>query len=260
MDLIFKALNDPTRRALLDSLRRQDGQTLQELERDPVMTRFGVMKHLAVLEAAGLVVTRKSGRFKHHYLNVLPLQEAVDRWVEPLLRKPAARAVIDLKARLEGRIMPETTHGAPDKPDFVMETYIRCSQDALWSALTDPGEVAHYHFASAGARGRLAAPGDTMEFLAPDGGTMLATRVTAIDPPRRIDVTFEPGWGEDRTPSRVSYLIAPVGDACKLMVEHYGIPPGQQGVRDGWARLVSGLKSHLETGRSERFDMELMSA
>lgn len=257
MDAIFKALNDPHRRAILDALRTRDGQTLTEIEARLPMTRFGVMAHLRVLEGAGLVVPRRSGRFKHHHLNVLPLQEAIDRWVEPLLSKPAARAVIDLKKRLEGQTMLDAD---PDlaKPDFVLETYIRCTQDALWAALTDPGEVAHYHFASSGARGRLDAPGDGMDFLTPDGGTMLATRVTAIEPKSRLDVTFEPRWGEDRTPSRVAYRVAALGDACKLTVEHYGITAGQGGVRDGWARLVSGLKTHLETGAPQRFDMGMM--
>ena len=75
MDAIFKALNDPARRALLDSLRRRDGQTLKELEQQLEMTRFGVMKHLKVLEEAQLVVPRRAGRFKHHYLNAVPLQK-----------------------------------------------------------------------------------------------------------------------------------------------------------------------------------------
>jgi len=83
MDAIFKALNDPARRALLDSLRAKDGQTLTELEEQLDMSRFGVMKHLKVLEDAHLITTRKSGRFKHHYLNALPLQEVIDHWIEP---------------------------------------------------------------------------------------------------------------------------------------------------------------------------------
>ena len=79
MDLIFKALGDPARRALLDSLRQNDGQSLGDLEAQLDMTRFGVMKHLGVLEEAGLITTRREGRFKYHYLNAAPLQEVVDR-------------------------------------------------------------------------------------------------------------------------------------------------------------------------------------
>ncbi|WP_420587785.1 ArsR/SmtB family transcription factor [Marivita sp.] len=75
MDMIFKALNDPARRALLDSLRRKDGQSLSELEEQLDMSRFGVMKHLKVLEDAHLVIPRKQGRFKYHYLNALPCRK-----------------------------------------------------------------------------------------------------------------------------------------------------------------------------------------
>ncbi|MBT8458031.1 MAG: metalloregulator ArsR/SmtB family transcription factor, partial [Alphaproteobacteria bacterium] len=88
MDAIFKALNDPARRDLLDSLRQKNGQSLSELEAQLDMTRFGVMKHLKVLEDASLIVTRKKGRFKYHYLNALPLQEVIDRWIDPFLAKP----------------------------------------------------------------------------------------------------------------------------------------------------------------------------
>lgn len=253
MDAIFKALNDPHRRAILDALRDRDGQTLGEIEALLPMTRFGVMAHLRVLEEAGLVVPRRVGRFKHHYLNAVPLQEVIDRWVGPLL-KPTARAVIDLKSRLETLAMLDN----PEKPDFVLETWIRCPQDALWAALTDPEEVARYHFVSRSAHGRMDAPGDAMNFLMPDGSPMLRFEVTDIDPKSRIDLTFVPAWGEDRTPTRVVYRVAPMGGACKLTVEHYGIPPAQAGLRDGWARLVSGLKTYLETGEAERFDMGLM--
>ena len=100
METIFKALNDPARRALLDSLRAKDGQTLTELEEQLDMSRFGVMKHLKVLEDGHLVTTRKVGRFKHHYLNALPLQEMVDRWINPFLQ-PQTRALAALKSELE---------------------------------------------------------------------------------------------------------------------------------------------------------------
>jgi len=107
MDAIFKALSDETRRSVLDCLSQKDGQTLGELELSleklgVEMTRFGVMKHLKILEAASLVVTHKRGRFKHHYLNVVPLQQVIDRWIEPLTQKPMAQAALLLKAELEG--------------------------------------------------------------------------------------------------------------------------------------------------------------
>jgi len=98
MDAIFKALAEPARRKLLDKLRDKDGQTLSELENHLDMTRFGVMKHLKVLEEAGLVVSTKKGRFKYHYLNAVPLQQAVDRLIEPLVAKPLARGLLKARA------------------------------------------------------------------------------------------------------------------------------------------------------------------
>ena len=101
MDAVFRALSDDTRRALLDRLRERDGQTLTELEACAGMTRFGIMKHLRILEGANLVVTRKAGRFKYHYINAPPLQLIVDRWIAPITQQAATRALLDLKADLE---------------------------------------------------------------------------------------------------------------------------------------------------------------
>ena len=101
-DLVFKALADPTRRLLLDRLFARDGLTLTELEAEvPELTRFGVMKHLAVLEHAGLVVTRKQGRHKHHYLNTVPIRVIYERWIGKYRDRTAA-ALLDLKDHLEG--------------------------------------------------------------------------------------------------------------------------------------------------------------
>jgi DNA-binding transcriptional ArsR family regulator len=99
-DVVFRALADPTRRHLLDRLFDQDGRTLTELERDLEMTRFGVMKHLRVLEAAGLVVTRRSGREKHHFLNPVPIRLIHDRWIDKYTERQVA-ALADLKRELE---------------------------------------------------------------------------------------------------------------------------------------------------------------
>src|SRR4030081_1164971 len=100
MDLVFKALADPTRRGLLDVLFRQDGQTLSALEQRPAMTRFGVMKHLKVLEEAGLVVTRRRGREKLHFLNPVPIRLVHDRWVSKYA-EPWAATLSELKHELE---------------------------------------------------------------------------------------------------------------------------------------------------------------
>ncbi|HLI44859.1 MAG TPA: helix-turn-helix domain-containing protein [Acidimicrobiales bacterium] len=100
-ELVFKALADPTRRLLLDRLFEHDGMTLGELEAEvPQLTRFGVMRHLSVLEAAGLVATRRQGRHKFHYLNPIPIRLIYERWIDKY-RDRAAAALLDLKDQLE---------------------------------------------------------------------------------------------------------------------------------------------------------------
>ena len=101
-DRVFKALADVTRRHLLDRLFERDGRTLTELEEDLEMTRFGVMKHLRVLEEAGLVVSRRSGREKHHFLNAVPIRLIHDRWIDKYTESRVS-ALSDLKTQLEGR-------------------------------------------------------------------------------------------------------------------------------------------------------------
>lgn len=247
MDAIFKALNDPARRALLDSLRAKEGQTLSDLEAQLDMTRFGVMKHLKVLEEANLVTSKKSGRFKYHYLNAVPLQEVIDRWIEPLLAKPVARGILTLKTHLEGdRPMLD----AEIKPDFIHQTVIRCTQDALWDALTKADHVAQHHFACSQAEGD-AAEGAPMQMIRQDGSTMLTQRFTKLDPKTRIESTFEPSFLDGSSGvSHFVMIIEPEGDSCKLTCEHYDIPPEHAGVREGWPRYIASLKSWLETGQA----------
>src|SRR6195256_2207872 len=100
MDEVFKALADPTRRSLLDELFKRDGQTLSALESRLPMSRFGVMKHLRVLEGAGLVTTRKRGREKLHFLNPVPIRLVHDRWVSKY-EEPWASALSELKREIE---------------------------------------------------------------------------------------------------------------------------------------------------------------
>jgi DNA-binding transcriptional ArsR family regulator/uncharacterized protein YndB with AHSA1/START domain len=245
MELIFKALADPTRQNLLDALRQKDGQTLTNLESSLDMTRFGVMKHLKLLEDANLIVTRKSGRFKYHYLNAVPLQDVMDRWVAPFLQ-PQAKALSDLKFKLE-------KDTKMSKPDFMMQTFIHCSQDALWTALTQADDMARYHFACDVVQGN-AAVGQATDFIKPDDGAMLRQVTTALDPKTKIAMTFEPLFmGPDAPPSHMTYEIElsqdnDGGDIFKLTIEHFDIAPGQEAFAEGWARLAASLKSFLETG------------
>src|ERR1700693_6196357 len=124
MDDVFKALADPTRRSLLDELFKQDGQTLSALEERLPMTRFGVMKHLKLLEDAGLVVTRRRGREKLHFLNAVPIRLVHDRWVSKYAQ-PWAAELSDLKSRLENPM------------EKIFEIYIRTTPERLWEAITN---------------------------------------------------------------------------------------------------------------------------
>lgn len=243
MDTIFKALTDPARRALLDSLRARSGQTLTELESQLPLSRFGVMKHLKVLEEADLVLSKKVGRFKYHYLNALPLQQALDRWIEPFRARPVAQAAMSLKTRLEGQTMT--------KPDFITGIYIRCDIEALWTALRDPAALMAYDF-----MGQTATrDGDTVTYSLPDGTVTLICREIEAAPMTRLVTTFEPTW--EAAPSRVVYLIESIGDQCRLTVEHYDLThpaPYGSGTYDGWLRTLGGLKSFLESGQPQHFD------
>ena len=125
MDAVFRALADPTRRSLLDELFREDGQTLSALEERFSMTRFGVMKHLKQLEEARLVVTKRQGREKLHFLNPVPIRLVHDRWVSKYA-EPWVATLSDLKDRLESPM------------EKVFEIYIRTTPERLWEAVTDP--------------------------------------------------------------------------------------------------------------------------
>ena len=131
--MVFRALADATRRSLLDELFREDGQTLTALERHFSMTRFGVMKHLRQLEEAGLVLTRRRGREKLHFLNPVPIRLVHDRWVSKYA-EPWSAALSDLKHRLESPM------------EKVFEIYIRTTPERLWEAITDSEIRSKYTF------------------------------------------------------------------------------------------------------------------
>src|SRR5882672_7823341 len=124
MDDVFRALADPTRRSLLDELFKQDGQTLSALEARLPMTRFGVMKHLKVLEQAGLVVTKRRGREKLHFLNPVPIRLVHDRWVSRYT-EPWAATLTGLKHRMEEKTMEK-----------VFEIYIKTTPDFFFNETT----------------------------------------------------------------------------------------------------------------------------
>jgi uncharacterized protein YndB with AHSA1/START domain/biotin operon repressor len=239
VDEVFRALADPTRRSLLDELFREDGQTLNALEDRFSMTRFGVMKHLKQLEEAGLVVTRRRGREKLHFLNPVPIQLVHDRWVSKYA-EPWASGLSGLKRQLEGPM------------EKVFEIYIKTTPERLWEAITDPEIRSKYNF---GARASAAEwkPGARFEMSAGGGSMALGEgEVLEVDPPRRLVHTMTALWSDEvksEGSSRITWEIEPVGDSCRLTVVHDQLREGaNEELYGGWPMILSGLKTWLETG------------
>ena len=238
MDDVFRALADPTRRALLDELFRQDGQTLSALEARFDMTRFGVMKHLRVLEDAGLVVPRRRGREKRHFLNPVPIRLVHDRWVSKY-SEPWAASLSELKTRLEQTM------------EKFFEIYVKTTPERLWEAITDPDQRAVYNF---GARHESDwKAGSRYEMTHPGAGVLLGEgEILEVDPPRRLVQSFTALWSEEvkaEGTSRVTWEIEPVGDSCRLTLTHDELREGANAeLYGGWPMILSGLKTFLETG------------
>jgi uncharacterized protein YndB with AHSA1/START domain/DNA-binding transcriptional ArsR family regulator len=237
MDEVFKALADPTRRSLLDELFREDGQTLSALEERLPMTRFGVMKHLRQLEEAGLVVTKRRGREKLHFLNPVPIRLVHDRWVSKYAEGWTA-GLSALKADLEKTM------------EKVFEIYIRTTPERLWHAITDTEIRSKYTFGA-----RIVSeftPGARFEQSTPDGALLGDGEILESDPPRRLVQTLNALWGDDvkaEGTSRVTWEIEPVGDSCRLLVTHDQLREGANDqLYGGWPMILSGLKTWLETG------------
>jgi uncharacterized protein YndB with AHSA1/START domain len=239
MDPVFKALGDPTRRSLLDELFREDGQTLSALEGRFSMSRFGVMRHLRLLEEAGLIVTRRRGREKLHFLNPVPIRLVHDRWVSKYA-EPWASALSDLKSRLERPM------------EKVFEIYIKTTPERLWEAITDPEIRSKYSF---GARHTSDwTVGSTYVMDAPNAPSLLGEGINLeVDPPRRLVQSMVALWGEDvkaEGTSRVTWEIQAIAaDSCRLTVTHDQLREGaNEQLYGGWPMILSGLKTWLESG------------
>ncbi len=239
MDGVFRALADPTRRSLLDALFKEDGQTLGALEKRLPMTRFGVMKHLKILEEAGLVVSRRRGREKLHFLNAVPIRLIHDRWVSKYA-EPWAATLSGLKRSLEEKTMEK-----------VFEIYIKTTPERLWRAITDTEMRRRYTFGAvvtsdwtSGSRyegrggGALIFEGENLE----------------VDPPRRLVQSFRALWGDDVKAegfSRVTWEIEPIGDSCRLTVTHSELREhANSQLYGGWPMILSGIKTLIETGEN----------
>jgi DNA-binding transcriptional ArsR family regulator/uncharacterized protein YndB with AHSA1/START domain len=257
MDEVFKALADPSRRLLLDSLNERNGQTLRELCSRLDMARQSVSKHLALLEEANLVTTVRQGREKLHYLNAAPINEITDRWINRY-EEGRVHALADLKKALE-----DTT---VDKPSFVYTTYIKTTPEQLWQALTEPAFTERYWNITFDTDWK---PGSRMTWH--QRGLTIADAeqlVVESDPYRRLSYTwhtFTPELAaaldivDDRRErlaaerrSKVTFDIESLDDEqVKLTVVHDDLEPGgllAGMISNGWPRVLANLKTLLETG------------
>ena len=244
VDEVFKALADQNRRLLLDRLFERDGQSLLELQEDLPMTRFGVMKHLRVLEEAGLLTTRRVGRQKLHYLNPVPIRLLHDRWIsryaDPIVAQLAA-----LKVRLEEPPMAAA-------PRHVYEIFIRTSPERLWRAITDPTETRQYYFGTDVQSDWKT--GSRLVYL-DHGEVSLECKILEIDPAHKLVHSFTALYSPEMAtekPSRVTWEIEKMGDACRLTLVHDefdGETATYYSVEHGWSQILSGLKTLIETGK-----------
>ncbi|MER5181277.1 metalloregulator ArsR/SmtB family transcription factor [Streptomyces sp. NPDC002896] len=258
MDEVFKALADPSRRRLLDSLNARNGQSLRELCAGLAMARQSVSKHLAVLETANLVTTVWRGREKLHYLNAEPINAIAERWIDQYDRE-RVRALADLKRALEQE--PMTSN------EFVYTTYINTTPERLWQALTDPAFTRRYWGVAFETDWT---PGSTMVWEQSGEKTADPAQVVLeAEPGRRLSYTwhtFTPEWAKAvgvsddvlarisaERRSKVTFEIEPLGQMVKLTVVHDGFDPGStvlDMIRGGWPALLSSLKTLLETGEA----------
>jgi DNA-binding transcriptional ArsR family regulator/uncharacterized protein YndB with AHSA1/START domain len=256
MDEVFKALADPSRRLLLDSLNERNGQTLRELCSRLDMARQSVSKHLDVLEAANLITTVRRGREKRHYLNAAPINEIAERWINHY-EQARVHALADLKRALEDTPV--------EKPSFVYTTYIQTSPERLWQALTEPAFTERYWSITFDSDWK---PGSPMTWH--QRGVTIAgpeQLVVESEPYRRLSYTwhtFSSEWADalgltedarDRLAveprSKVTFEIEPLGDQVKLTVIHDDLQPGGLTgslISQGWPRVLANLKTLLETG------------
>jgi DNA-binding transcriptional ArsR family regulator/uncharacterized protein YndB with AHSA1/START domain len=261
VDEVFRALADPTRRSLLDELFELDGQTLGQLEQRLPMTRFGVMKHLKVLEEAGLVTTKKRGREKLHFLNPVPIRLVHDRWVSKYA-EPWVATLSALKQQIEEEPEMDTqtetdTPSSGKRPwtaaptEKVFEIYIKTTPERLWEAITDDQMRRKYSF-GVGVSSDWT-PGSSIETFHPGAGIAIGEgEILEADPPLRLVHSFRALWSEEvkrEGVSRVTWEIEPVGDSCRLTLTHDQLrEDANSELYGGWPMILSGLKTLLETG------------
>ena len=240
-DIVFKALADKTRRALLDGLRERNGQTLGELCRPLQMARQSATQHLDILEAANLIATIRRGREKVHYLNTVPLWDIHQRWIERF-EPPRLRALHAIKQYAEEDSMP-------DRPTFVYVTYIESSAERVWEALTQPEITALYWGRRQVSDWKV---GSAWEHQRADGSGISDIGGTVIEstPPHRLVMTWaQSGETAPDRISKVTFEIEPYGEIVRLTVIHEDLDDEMfAGISQGWPAVLANLKSLLETG------------
>lgn len=247
-EAVFRALADSSRRRLLDLLFERDGRTLGELEPALPMTRFGVMKHLRVLQAAGLVTSRKVGRERFHFLNPVPIQLIADRWINKYSAERTS-ALADLKRALEGG----KQMSAEAKPRLVYQIIINAAQERVWEAITTPEFTSRYYYGST-LQSDLTV-GSPFTYHMADGSPIVEGQVVVCDPPNRLVHTYHSLWPpmDKDAPTQVTWELEPMpGGVTRVTVVHdqfQGETATYQGLQSGgWTWILSNLKTVLETG------------
>jgi uncharacterized protein YndB with AHSA1/START domain/DNA-binding transcriptional ArsR family regulator len=245
---VFRALADPSRRTLLDRLFERDGQTLGELVTAlPQMTRIAVMKHLRILESAGLVVSHRSGRHRLHYLNPVPIRRIHERWLD----KFGARSA-DLLISLQSYVEDPTVATEPtQRPSLVSQIYIRATPEQVWRAITESEFTLRYYYASSVES--TWQPGAPYRYLI-DGNEAIVGTVIEADPPHRLVQTFDARWDDEVTPdppSRLTWELEEVGPGItKVTTIHDGADNRTKTLEQaagGMPFILSALKTLLET-------------
>jgi len=260
LDLVFKALADPTRRLMLDRLRARNGQTLTELCTELSMARQSVTQHVDLLVRAELVTVVRRGRERLHYLNPVPIHEIEERWISGF-EKPRLRAISAVKNQAEEYAMAAnaaststTTPAGADNtdapvPDYVYVTYIRATAEQVWQALTDADLTAQYWGHENVSDWQ---PGSSWEHRRADGSGVVDVvgKVLAAEPPHRLVITFEDSPDSEREASVVTFAVEPYQDIVRLTVTHEKLPNLEMlgGISQGWPAVLANLKSLLETG------------
>jgi uncharacterized protein YndB with AHSA1/START domain len=216
------------------------------------------MKHLRVLERAGLVTSRKVGRERHHYLNPIPIRRIHDRWLDRF-RIRAADLLDDLRLSLEADLAANTNGGPPMTPEprteapprHVFTTFIRSTPELIWRALTESDFTTRYWYGSSIESSWT--PGDPWQLLV-NGAPGIKGEVVEVDAPRRLALTYQSVWAgaPDEVPSRLTFEIEGSGPGVSRLTVVHETDPGKGStiaeVAAGWPYIISALKTLLETG------------